>query len=177
MLAAPVSPGAAAPIRVGTYANAPLVFRDAEGKPQGIYVDVLEHVAQQEGWTLEYVEGAWEQCLERLQQGQIDLLVAIGYSIERGRRFEFSREPFIVNWGQVYVRRNSDVRTLLDLTDRTLAVVRGDIYYESLRSTHETLKVFPKFVEVSTYADTLRLVSQGQAEAALVPRIFGAYAE
>src|SRR5947207_11414307 len=139
LFAAPAPLGAGAAIRVGTYANEPLIFRDAEGKPQGIYVDVLEHVARQEGWTLEYVEGAWEQCLERLQQGQIDLLVAIGYTPERARRFDFSREPVIVNWGQVYVRRDSDIRTLLDLSGRTLAVVRGDIYYESLQSAQAAL--------------------------------------
>ncbi|MGH7305108.1 MAG: SpoIIE family protein phosphatase [Candidatus Rokuibacteriota bacterium] len=177
LLAAPAPLGATTSLRVGTYANPPLIFRDEQGHPQGIYVDLLEHVAREERWTLQYVEGAWAQCLDRLGRGEIDLLVAIGYSPERSRQFEFSSEPVIVNWGQVYTRRNANIQTLLDLTGRTLAVVRGDIYYQSLQSTHETLKVFPTFVEVSDYADTLRLVSEGQADAALVPRIFGAWAE
>jgi serine phosphatase RsbU (regulator of sigma subunit)/ABC-type amino acid transport substrate-binding protein/anti-sigma regulatory factor (Ser/Thr protein kinase) len=138
---------------------------------------VLEHVARHEGWTLEYVEGAWEQCLERLQRGDIDLLVAIGYSPARAERFDFTRELVVENWGQVYVRRDTDMLSLLDLTGRRLAVVRGDIYYDTLRSVQDPLRVLPKFVEVSSYADTLRLVAQGEADAALVPRIFGAYAE
>src|SRR5215470_10897056 len=101
LLAAPaLESGAAAPIRVGTYSNPPLIFRDTHGKPEGIYVDLLEHVGHQEGWTFQYVEGAWEQCLDRLRRGEIDLLLAIGYSTERSRLFEFSREPVIVNWGQ-----------------------------------------------------------------------------
>jgi serine phosphatase RsbU (regulator of sigma subunit)/ABC-type amino acid transport substrate-binding protein len=176
LLAAPVPLDAATTLRVGTYPNPPLIFRDEQGRPQGIYVDVLEHVARQEQWTLEYVEGAWEQCLERLRRGEIDLLVAIAYSPERSRQFEFSRQLLIENWGQVYAPRNANIQTLLDLTGRRLAVVRGDIYYSALQSTHETLKVFPTFVEVSDYADTLRLAAQGQADAALVPRIFGAWA-
>jgi len=175
LLAAPAWVYAGAVIRVGIYANPPLIFRETGGPPQGIYVDILQHVARQEDWTLEYVDGTWEQCLTRLEQGRIDLLVAIGYSAERSRRFDFSHEPVIVNWGQVYIPPKSGIRTLLDLTDHTLAVVRGDIYYESLKSTHETLKVFPRFVEVDGYAETMRLVSEGQADAALVPRIFGAY--
>jgi ABC-type amino acid transport substrate-binding protein/anti-sigma regulatory factor (Ser/Thr protein kinase) len=176
LLAAPVLLDAATTLRVGTYPNPPLIFRDEQGRPQGIYVDVLEHVARQERWTLEYVEGAWDQGLERLRRGEIDLLLAIGYSPERSRQFEFSHELLIENWGQVYAPRNANIQTLLDLTGRRLAVVRGDIYYAALHSTHETLKVFPTFVEVSDYADTLRLVAQGQADAALVPRIFGAWA-
>src|SRR5262245_64405352 len=76
----------------------------------------------------------------------------------------------------MYDSQSANFYTLLDLTVRRLAVMRGDIYYAALQSTHETLKVFPTFVEVSNYADTLRLADQGQADAALVPRIFGAWA-
>src|SRR5262245_2147147 len=59
LLSGPAWVGAAPSIRVGTYANAPLVFRDAEGRTRGIYVDVLEHIAHQEGWTVEYLDGTW----------------------------------------------------------------------------------------------------------------------
>ena len=176
LFAAPAPLDAATRLRVGTYPNPPLVFRDDQGRPQGIYVDVLEDVARQEQWTLDYVEGAWDEGLERLRRGEIDLLLAIGYSPERSRQYEFSRELLIENWGQVYAPRNANIQTLLDLTGRRLAVVRGDIYYTALQSTHETLKVFPTFVEVSHYADTLTLVAEGQADAALVPRIFGTWA-
>ena len=175
--AGPVSAQTAGPIRVGTYANEPLVFRDAGGAPQGIYIDLLKEMARKQGWTLRYVEGTWDECLQRLQRGEIDLLVAIGYSEERSRLFDFSREPVVVNWGQVYVAPRSPIRSLLDLTGRTLAVLRGDVYYESLKRTQAILKVFPTFVEVDSYRETLRLVAEGRAEAALVPRIFGAYHE
>ena len=70
LLAAPAPLYAAPTLRVGTYPNPPLIFRDEQGRPQGIYVDVLEHVARQEQWKLEYVEGAWEECLERLGRGE-----------------------------------------------------------------------------------------------------------
>ena len=164
-------------IRIGTYADPPLVFREAGREPEGIYIDLLEYVAREEGWTLEYVEGSWDECLRRLQQGEIDLLVAIGYSDDRSRRFDFTTQAVVVNWGQVYVRTDSSIKSPLDLTGRTLAVLRGDIYYESLRSVQAILKVYPIFVEVDTYRDTLRLLAEGKADAALVPRIFGAYNE
>ena len=175
--AGPVSAQTAGAIRVGTYANEPLVFRDAGGAPQGIYIDLLETIARKRGWTLRYVEGTWDECLQRLQRGEIDLLVAIGYSEERARLVDFSREPVVVNWGQVYVAPSSPIRSLLDLTGRTLAVVRGDVYYESLKRTRDILKVFPTFVEVDSYRETLQLVAEGRAEAALVSRIFGAHHE
>jgi ABC-type amino acid transport substrate-binding protein len=78
LLAASAPLDAATTLWVGTYPNPPLIFRDEQGRPQGIYVDVLEHVAGKERWTLQYVEGAWDMCLERLRRGEIDLLLAIG---------------------------------------------------------------------------------------------------
>jgi sigma-B regulation protein RsbU (phosphoserine phosphatase) len=164
---------AATTVRVGTYTNEPLIFRDSKGVHQGVYIDILEHVAGKEGWTLTYVDCAWEECLRRLQRGSIDLLVAIGYSPERGRRFDFSSQAVVVNWGQVYVRDGSPIKTPLDLTGKKLAVMRGDIYYETLQSVHDVLKIFPEFVEVPDYMDALSLLAAGKADAALVPRIFG----
>src|SRR4029453_18456889 len=142
------------------------------GAPPGKYIDLLEEIARKQGWTLPYVEGTWDECLRRLERGEIDLLVAIGYSEGRTRLFDFSREPAVVNWGQVYVAPRAPIRSLLDLTDRTLAVLRGDVYYESLKRTQAILKVFPTFVEVDSYRETLRLVAEGHAEAAPAPRIF-----
>lgn len=174
LFAFPPPSQAANTIRVGTYPDEPLVFRDGKGIPHGVYIDLLEYVAKEEGWTLQYIEGSWEECLRRLQRAEIDLLLAIGYSVERSRRFDFTTQPVVVNWGQVYVRADSSIMSLLDLTDRTLAVLRGDIYYESLKSTRDILKVYPKFVEVDTYGATLRLLAEGKVDAALVPRLFGA---
>lgn len=44
---------AATTIRVGTYENEPLVFRNAQGVHSGVYIDILQYVAEKEGWTLE----------------------------------------------------------------------------------------------------------------------------
>src|SRR5262245_21899809 len=89
VMAAPVLAGAAATVKVGTYSNEPLIFQGKDGRHQGVYVDLLEEVAKQEGWTLKYVEGSWKECLDRLGQGEIDLLVAIGYNSERAERYDF----------------------------------------------------------------------------------------
>jgi hypothetical protein len=42
---------------VGIYENRPKVFTEASGVPAGIFVDIIEAIADREGWTLEYVRG------------------------------------------------------------------------------------------------------------------------
>ncbi len=49
--------GATPPLRVGIYENRPKVFTEASGVPAGIFVDIIEAIADREGWTLEYVRG------------------------------------------------------------------------------------------------------------------------
>ena len=53
-------------IRVGAYENNPKIFSDASGRIVGLFPDILNHIAEKEGWQLEYVHGTWTQCLKRL---------------------------------------------------------------------------------------------------------------
>ena len=70
-------------LTVGVYQNQPGVFADDQGVVRGFYIDLLEHIAAQAGWTLEYVPGSWSQNLERLKNGKIDLLPAIAFTKQR----------------------------------------------------------------------------------------------
>ena len=40
-------------VRVGLYENSPKVSMAGKGKPQGIFVDLIEAVAEREGWRIE----------------------------------------------------------------------------------------------------------------------------
>ncbi len=161
------------PVRVGIYQNEPLVFTDADGNVEGIYIDVLDYVAAEEGWRVQYVPGTWPECLERLEDGEIDLLVGIAYSTERDQRYDFTDETLLSNWGQVYARSNAGLASILDLEDQTVAVLTGDVYYNQLRPTLQSFGVECDFVEVDTYAAALQLVDGGEADAALITRLYG----
>ncbi|MFQ5576446.1 MAG: transporter substrate-binding domain-containing protein, partial [Anaerolineae bacterium] len=88
LLHLPAALRADTPVKVGLYQNKPLAFMDDAGTPGGIYVDILQTIAAKEGWRLEYVSCTWAACLELLERGDLDLLVAIAYSAERADRFE-----------------------------------------------------------------------------------------
>lgn len=115
-------------LRVGIYQFKPLAFLDDEGNAQGLYVDILEEIARAEGWEILYVPGTWTECLRRLEQGEIDLLVAIAYSPERDQLYDFNEETLFTNWGQLYVAPDSDIESILDLRDKAVAGVTEDIY-------------------------------------------------
>ena len=160
------------PVRVGIYQNAPLVFLDEEGRPSGFYVDLLEAIAAEEGWDLEYVECSFSDCLAMLERGDIDLMTAIAYSEEREQRFDFNREIVLANWGQMYIREGGP-QAIPDLEGRSVAVVREDIYYTRFRTLIDSLDVSCRFVELDDYGQVMERVAAGEADAGLVARLYG----
>ena len=162
---------------VGVYENEPLIFTDTDQKIKGVFADILQYVAEKEGWQLEYRQGSWPEGLERLESGEIDLLVAIAFSEERQRKYDFTTESILANWGVVYTRAYFELLSTLELTDRKMAVVTGDIYYTFFKELSEKFQISPHFVEVGSYPEVLELLDARLVDAGILPRIYGSYHE
>jgi ABC-type amino acid transport substrate-binding protein len=63
-------------VKVGIYENKPKVFVDSAGEPQGFFVDILNYIASQEGWQLDYVASTWDKNLEKLEKAEIEFDLA-----------------------------------------------------------------------------------------------------
>ena len=72
-------------VKIGVYENAPKVFTSPSGKPSGIFIDIIEHIANEEDWKLQYVKGTWAEGLDRLEAGKIDLMPDVAFTAERER--------------------------------------------------------------------------------------------
>jgi len=81
-----------APVRVGIYENRPMVFLDDMQKPSGLQVDIILEIAKVHEWPIEFVFGTWQECLTRLEAGEIDVLLDIGYSDEHEQKYDFTDE-------------------------------------------------------------------------------------
>ena len=92
-------------VRVGVYENAPKVFTAESGKPSGIFIDIIEHIAETEGWDVKYVAGTWTEGLDRLKKGEIDLMPDVAYTAERNKIYSFHKVPVLSSWYQVYAPR------------------------------------------------------------------------
>jgi len=161
-------------VRVGVYEDPPLVFTDEQGRYQGVYVDVLEAIAEKNGWTLRFVPGTFEEGLKRLERGEIDVMTAIAWSRERANRFDFTTKTVISSWGVVYTRGTLPVTSIFDLAGRVVAVERGDIYGEEFRNLVENFGIDCEFIETDTIEDVFRAMNSGEADAGVVNRIFSA---
>ncbi len=160
-------------LRVGLYDNSPKVGRDAHGKPEGIFVDIIEAIAAAEGWRLTYVFGTWQQGLDRLERGALDLMPDVAFNAERDRRFAFHQEPVLSSWSQVYAPRGTTIRSLPDLDGRRVAVLEGSVQQDEFTSMVDGFGLRVILVEVPDFAAAFRAVAEGRADAVVTNRFYG----
>jgi len=159
-------------ISVGVYQNYPQVFFENSQVVKGIYIDILDYIATRENWHYDYVPGTWSQCLERLNTGEIDLLVSIAYTEERSKLYDFTKETVLSNWGQIYTT-TPKIQSVLDLSNKKIAVVKDDISYIGLKEVLKRFDVPCDYIEVPEYMKVLECVDNHTSDAGAVSRIFG----
>ncbi|WP_324781048.1 putative bifunctional diguanylate cyclase/phosphodiesterase [Thiobacillus sedimenti] len=164
----------AIPVKVGVFDNAPIVATPRDGAPEGIAIDVIRWVAEREGWQVSFVPDSFDHLLSRLDKGEIDLLVGIAYSEERARRFQFTRQSLLANWGMVFRNAQSDIASLPDLKGRRVALMRGSTHSQALVELAAQFDAAFTPVYVDSYAQVLEAVAERRADAGAVNRVFAA---
>jgi len=160
-------------IRVGVYQNAPLTIIEDDGSVRGFFIDVLEHIAQKEGWEIEYVPDSWSQCLKNLEDGKIDLLGAIADSEKKNNIFEYTYEAVLSEWAQVYTHNEKGIDSIVDLQGKKVAVLQGDSHYANLKNLVNQFGINVRFIEAFEYEDVLGIVEVGKCQAGVVSHFFG----
>jgi len=151
-------------LRIGVYQNPPKIdYRDQ--RAQGIFVDVIEAIAREEGWTLEYVPGSFAEGLARAERGEIDLMSDVAITPGRGAVLAFHQEPVLHSWSQVYARRGSGIRNILDLAGKRVAVLEGSVQQTFLVQMAASFGVQPFVTSFQDYQGAFRAVEDGRADA------------
>ena len=166
-------PAEAQRVAVGVYENAPKIFTTDQGHPSGIFIDIIEYIAKKEGWDLKYVHGTWAEGLDRLEKGEIDLMPDVAFTAERGKRFSFHKEQVISSWFQVYVRKDSNIHSILDLDGKRISVLDKSIQQSAFERLSRSfgLKVF--LIPAPDYKTVFKLVASRDADGGITNQYYG----
>jgi PAS domain S-box-containing protein len=165
---------AAKHLRVCFYDFEPLVSVDPQGRPRGLYIDLLDHVAGEEGWELEYLHDTWDECLRALVASDVDLVPVVGYSAERAKKFAFNVEYPVLDWGVVFTRDASAIKTIFDLRGKRIGVLKGSIYTQGFRALFEQFGIQAEIVELDDYRGVFRALENGELDAGINAQLAGA---
>ena len=160
-------------VTVGVYENPPKIFVSESGKPAGIFIDIIEHIAERESWHLNYVPGTWVEGLDRLAKGEIDLMPDVAHTAERAKIFSFHREPALSSWFQVYARKGSGIRSILDLGGKRVSVLDRSVQQDVFAELMDGFKLNTTLISVPDYKTVFEIVARGEADAAITNRFYG----
>jgi PAS domain S-box-containing protein len=159
---------------VGVYDNSPTVFTDIDGQAKGLFIDLLEVIADKEGWALEYKSGHFGVLLDDLKAGRIDLLPAVAYSHGREQFLDYAFETVMSNWAELYIKAPTSLGSLLDLEGKIVAVKAGDIHFKALQKMAENFNLKnTRFFEADEYSTVFEMVQYDYVDVAVVNRLFG----
>lgn len=160
-------------ITVGVYENAPKVFVAESGEPGGIFIDVIEEIARREAWRLRYVPGTWDEGLDRLARGDIDLMPDVAHTTSRAEIFAFHKEAVLSSWFQVYARKGSGIRSILDLDGKRVAVLERSVQEEAFGRLVANFEMDASVIGLPDYKTIFEVVARGEADAAITNRFYG----
>jgi len=160
-------------IRVGVFPFAPFNYVDEQGVAQGLNPDLLREIVRDEDWAVEFVPGSWAEGLERLQRQEIDLMVSVAYTPERGEAMDFTYESVAELWGQVFVRPEGRSQNISDLAGHRVGVMRRDISGDNFIKTAAQMDVLCAIVEFASHGEVFAAVEQGVVDAGVAPQHFG----
>ena len=163
-------------IRVGVYDNAPKIYTNTDGTVSGFWPDLVRQLAAEEGWEIEWVAGSWSQCLERLEAGTIDLLPDTGWTEPRSRQYAFTQETVLTSWSRLYVPQGSDIESIIDLKDKTVAALRGSFNLDGPEGMKEIAQAFDldvTFVELDSYERVFEALEKREVDAGVTNKDFG----
>ncbi len=160
-------------VRVGVYQNSPKIDYTAAGKAEGIFIDILEAIAEKEGWKIVYVPGTWVEGLVRLLTGEVDLMPDTALTEEREKSYAYHHEPVLSQWNQIYTRRGSGIRTLIDLNGKRVALLDGSIQQRFISQMVDPFGVELTLVNKPDLAAAFNAVANKEADAVVSSNYYG----
>lgn len=117
-------------------------FNDVNLLNNGLSSDLVITALKRAGYASAYFQVPWARVLHGLQTADYDIVVSAWYDQERTTYGVFS-EPYLVNRIRFLRRHGSDqqFRSLKDLTDASIAVVRGYSYQHDFDADQSLLRV------------------------------------
>lgn len=140
-------------IRIAVFPFKPLIYQDEKGNPNGFFYDIIEHIAETEGFETTYVFGTWENSLEAIKTGKIDLITSLAYTKERDEFIDYTKEGTFSVWSQVYTYHGTDINNIFDLNGKTVGIVKSDFSGQAFIDMAKKLEINCNYVYFESFSN------------------------
>ena len=150
-------------------------INDSYGTYTGYGVEYLEHVSEITGWEYEFVKDTWENCLNNLEKGEIDLICMAQYSAERAEKFLYSDISLGYDFTLLYADKDSEIcyEDYEAMQGKRIGLLNASKMSEAFYEVAEkhNLKFVPVYYETETAI--MEALENGEIALAAVGSLYG----
>ncbi|GAA4365430.1 EAL domain-containing protein [Kangiella marina] len=146
----------------------PVMVIDENDNNAGFMVELLEQIALEESWDIEWVRLDWPAVIPKTLNHEIDLIPFIAYSEERAEYLDYNEEGILTGWGQVFIHKDEPIpQNIISLSGHNIAIIKNEIYGIKLRNLCNLFDIKCNFTEVDTYRDAFKKIEDKLVTAAV----------
>lgn len=137
------------------------------GERSGYGYEYEQAVAAYTGWNYDYVTGDWGELLEKLQNGEIDMMAALSYTDERAETMLFSELPMGEEKYYLYVNlANTDVSLadLSTLNGKQIAVMEESVQATQFSTWEEEHHVKTQHLNIDSFVRARDMAQNGEID-------------
>lgn len=160
-------------IKVGIYNEPPQIIVDSNGHPKGIFIDLLEYIADKEKLKIEYINKDWTSLIDMLESGEIDILPNLSYTNKRDSLFLLNKLPVLTSWLEIYTSNSTAIDSIEDLNNKKVGVLEKSIvqdYLEMVIKENDTINIQP--VIFPNYPDIISSLQNREIDVFIADRFF-----
>ena len=161
-------------VRVGLL-NYTTFMEQKDGHITGYAYEYLTDIADYTDWNYEFVPGTWNECLQRLETGEIDLLPSAQYTNQRASLYDFSAMPMGVSHTVLCTlsksRQEYAFNDFVSYGKLVIGALAGSIRAEQYAEICAQYGFIPKIVLFDSHESQLQALRKGEVNAILISSI------
>lgn len=153
-------------VRVGWYEDSYHVS-GVNDERSGYGYEYEQFLASYTGWSYDYVKDSWPNLIEKLQNGDIDLMGGISYTDERAEPLLFSDLPMGTERYFLYANlSNGDISTsdLSSLNGKRIAILENSVQETLFCEWERKYNIKTEHVNVNNVEDVMKLAENNEID-------------
>ena len=161
-------------VRVGYFPYANFQEGSYGEHKQGAGYEYLQKISYITGWKYEYVYASFKECLDMLEDGEIDILGSVSYTPERAESIDFSTYAEGTERYWIYTREehmNLAEGDLKQMNGCCIGVADGSYQKELLEKWMDSNQIQAEVVACKGYDEMIEKLDADELDALVVPAL------
>ncbi|MGM8870080.1 transporter substrate-binding domain-containing protein [Psychrobacter sp. 2Y5] len=135
----------------------PFSFKDDYGNLQGIDVDAIRAIGEEQGFKSEFYTETWQDMFDSVESGERDLAISgISYKDDRNVRYGLSTPYFFNPATIIYLEGKHDVKGLEDIKGLKTGTLEGSKEEDTLKEMGDSVELVSRPTMFLAYQDLVQ---------------------